>query len=359
MSPNQSIFAKFNHPSLAVTWIAVCVLLGMAGCRSFDFHTKTLMPPVPGDLEPPRELSMVSLPMYRVESPDVLQIDVIKMVPRPPYHINIYDLLMIKVVGTIPESPIENYYLVDEEGMVDLGPAYGKVQLRGLTPDEATTVTTQYLKQTLNFPIVSIQLARTGGTQEVSGTYLVQQDGVINLRQYGVVPVLGKTLTEIQEAINKQLEDYFDSPQVTVEVVGYNSKKYSVIREDSFAGDSVAQLTINGNETVLDAISAIGGLPSPSSHRMWIARPAPGNFGCEQILPIDYLAITRDGICATNYQMMPGDRLFIAEDRLLATANFFNKMFEPVNVFLYNTQLGSSVIRSTQIMGRANTGTRF
>lgn len=330
----------------------VCLLLGTFGCRSFDFYTKSLMSPLPGDLEPPRELSMISLPAYRVEAPDVLQIEVLKLVPMPPYRIENYDLLMIRATGTILDAPINDYYLVDNEGLLDLGPSYGKLRIVGMTIDEAVAVTTQYLQQILREPLVSIQLARTGGTQQITGTYLVQQDGIINLRQYGVVEVSGKTLVEIRQEIEKQLSRYFDSPQITVDVAGYNSKMYFVIRENSITGEDVMRLPITGKETVLDAIGMVGGLTRVSSQRVWIARPAPGNFGCEQILPIDYLAITRDGAAATNYQIMPGDRVFIAEDQLVATTHFISKVVTPINRLLGITQLGVLTTKGVQTMGR-------
>jgi polysaccharide biosynthesis/export protein len=333
-------------------WMMICFLFGTAGCRSFDFYAKSLMSPLPGNLEPPREISMISLPAYQVEAPDVLQIEALKLVPRPPYRIDTYDLLMIRATGTILDAPINEYYLVDDEGSVNLGPAYGKVRIAGLTIDEATTVTTQFLQQILREPYVSIQLVRTGGTQQVTGTYLIQQDGNVNLRQYGVVNVSGKTSTEVKEAIEKKLSQFFDSPEVTVEVVGYNSEVYFVIRENSIAGEDVVRLPITGKETVLDAISMVGGLTAVSSRRIWIARPVPGTFGCEQILPIDYMAITRDAAAATNYQILPGDRVFIAEDGLVATTHFLNKLSSPVYQIINLVQLGTATGRGLQIMGR-------
>jgi len=63
---------------------------------------------------------MVSLPTYRVEPPDILQIEMLKLVPLPPYRIDIYDVLQIRVLGTIPDQPIDNMYLVEGEGIVSL-----------------------------------------------------------------------------------------------------------------------------------------------------------------------------------------------------------------------------------------------
>ncbi len=332
--------------------MAICLLFGTGGCRSFDFYAKSLMSPVPGNLEPPRELSMISLPAYRVEAPDVLQIEVLKLVPRPPYRIDTYDLLTIKASGTLPDAPINDYYLVDEEGVVNLGPAYGRLRIVGLTIDEATKAVIDFLKQILREPYVSIQLVRTGGTQQLTGTYLVQQDGIINLRQYGVVNVSGKTVSEVKLAIEKHLEQFFDSPQVSVDVVGYNSETYFVIRENSIQGEDVVRLPITGKETVLDAIGNVGGLSRVSSQRIWIARPVPGTFGCEQILPVDYLAITRGADSSTNYQLLSGDRLFIAEDELVATGYFINKITTPVYQLLNIVQLGTYTTQGLQRLGR-------
>jgi len=108
-----------------------------------------------------------------------------------------------------------------------------------------------------------------------------------------------------------------------------------------------------GNDTVLDALSAINGLSQVSSAQIWIARPAPGGFGCEQILPVDYAAIAKGGATATNYQIMPGDRLFIAEDNLVAFNSYLGKLTAPVERMLGIASLGTSFIRSSETLGRA------
>jgi polysaccharide biosynthesis/export protein len=343
----------------AATLMLAGLLLCMAGCRTFDFYSQTLLSPMPSDMNPPRELSMVSLPAYRVDAPDVLQIEVFKLVPRPPYRIESYDLLLIRVIGTTPDAPINDYYLVDAEGAVDLGPMYGKLRISGMTLDEASSILTQYLKQMLSQPEASVQLIQTSATQQVTGTYLIQQDGIVNLRQYGAVNVAGKTLAEVQTALEKHLANYFDSPKVVVEVVGYNSEKYYVIRENSIEGEDVIDLSVTGNETVLDAIGKVGGLTRASSQRVWIARPVPGKIGCEQILPVDYMAITRDASSATNYQILPGDRIFVAQDPVVAFGVFVNNAVSPVYQMLSMANLGGGMVKTYQFMGRRFNSQRF
>jgi polysaccharide biosynthesis/export protein len=193
---------------------------------------------------------------------------------------------------------------------------------------------------------------RTAGTQPVTGQYLVGPDGTVNLRAYGVVHVAGKTVPEIKVAIQKHLSYFFDSPDVSIDVLGYNSKVFYIITDGAGLGDNVRRVPLTGNETVLDAISVVGGLSQLSSKEVWIARPAPGNLGCEQIMPVDYASITRGGSAATNYQIMPGDRVFIAEDNILGFNNFIGKLISPVERLLGTSSLGASTVRSFQTMGR-------
>ena len=332
--------------------MCLAVLLALAGCHAVDYYDSSLQQPVPPELEPPRELSMISQPAYRVEPPDLLVIEMLKMVPLPPYRIDIYDVLQIRAVGTLLDQPLDGFFLVEGEGIVTLGPAYGRVRVAGMTVEQAADVIRHKLEEVLQKPEVSVQLARTAGTAPLTGEYLVGPDGTINLRQYGVLHVAGKTVTEIRLDLQKHLAQYFDTPEVSVDVRQFNSKVFYVITEGAGMGDNVRRVPSTGNDTVLDALSAINGLSQVSSAQIWIARPAPGGFGCEQILPVDYEAIAKGGSTATNYQIMPGDRVFIAEDNLVAFNNYLSKLTAPVERLLGIASLGTSFTRSAQTLGR-------
>ena len=118
------------------------------------------------------------------------------------------------------------------------------------------------------------------------------------------------------------------------------------------------RVPVTGNETVLDAISQVGGLSQLSSKKIHVARPAPGGFPCEQHLPVDWVAISRGGSAATNFQIMPGDRVFITEEPLVATNNFLVKLLMPVERLLGVSSLGVSTVRASQLMGRDYNRTR-
>ena len=335
------------------------VMVVLAGCRAMDFYDSSLERPAPPELVPPYEMAMRSLPEYRIEPPDMLTIELLKLVPIPPYRVESYDVLQINVLGTLLDQPINGYFLVEAEGIVTLGPAYGTVRVAGMTIEEATDAIHRRLEQVLSKPDVSVQLAKTAGTAPVSGEYLVGPDGTINLREYGTLHVAGKTVSEIRLALQDHLRQYFDSPEAAVEVRQYNSKVFYVITQGAGMGDNIRRVPVTGNDTVLDALSAVGGLSQVSSTQVWVARPAPGGFGCEQILPVDYDAITRGGSASTNYQIMPGDRVFVAEDNVVALNTYLGKVTAPLERLLGLGSLGASATRGFQTLGRNYNRSRY
>ncbi len=177
-------------------------------------------------------------------------------------------------------------------------------------------------------------------------------DGRINLRQYGTVLISGKTIDEARLAIEKHLAKFFVSPEVSVDVKGYNSQTYYVITDGAGMGDNVRRLPITGNDTVIDAVAAIGGLSQLSGRKMWIARPTASNPEKGTILAIDYAAITQHGATATNYQIMPGDRLFIEGDPLIAATNNLSKKTAPLERALGILSLETSTFARDDITAR-------
>jgi polysaccharide export outer membrane protein len=275
-----------------------------------------------------------------------VQLEVLKVVPLPPYHIGTLDVLQIHCPGALPDQPISGYYMVDAEGVVELGPPYGSVIVAGKTLAEACKIVEAHLHKVLQMSDVSVQLARSSSIQAVSGNFLVASDGTINLRQYGLVHVSGMTLAEARVAVERQLSAFFDTPQVSLDVVAYNSKVYYIVTEGAGMGDNIVRVPVTGNETVLDALSLVRGLSQLSSKKVWVARPASYDFQCEQILPVDYAAVTRGASVATNYQIMPGDRVFIAEDSNLALTNFLGKVLGPFERVAGFVGLTSSTVRN-------------
>ncbi len=342
----------------SLSWLAVIALAATTGCTAFmePRSPVPVTPPGPPPSSPvPRELEKVTLPRYVIEPPDILLVEGVKLVPKSPHRIETFDVILIRVTGAFPEQPIDNTYSVDADGTVNLGPTYGRTRVVGATIEEAEDLIRDQLAKVLTDVEVSVSLVASAGAQQITGQHLVAMDGRVNLGTYGSVYVAGMTLDEARAAIETKLKERLEAPEVFVDVLAYNSKVYYIITQGAGLGDDVARQPITGNETVIDAVAALGGISQVSSTRMWIARPAPNGVGCEQILPIAWNDIAQGANTATNYQLMPGDRLFIAQDRLTNVSTVINKILNPFEKVFGFVSLGTSAANRIVRFGLGNT----
>lgn len=192
------------------------------------------------------------------------------------------------------------------------GPAASWIQARSLPP---------YVIEPPDVLRIDVSNRASGLSPSASSEYLVGPDGTINLGAYGQVSVAGSTISEAQAAITKALARHIDSLQVAVDIAHYNSKVYYVIERGQGNGDSVTRVPITGNETALDAIAQIGGIESPESTQVWIARPPRDGVGSEEILPIDWAKTASEWPTVTNHKVLPGDRVFVSRKEAAATTN--------------------------------------
>lgn len=346
------------------TWLRLswtCLLAACAGGCHFAYPGRLPDGPL-ANVAPqtPRELSKVSLPDYIIEPPDILTIEAVSLLPKQPYVLRPMDVVAITSQGMVPEeSNLVGQFVVQADGSIDLGFILGSMQAAGKTVEQLQGEILAKMQQEVRSPQVSATLTQMGAQQQISGEHLVAPDGRVNLGTYGRVRVVGLTMDEARAAIELHLSQYLESPQIALDVMGYNSKVFYVVTQGAGLGDRVVILPARGNETVLDAIGQVQGLDSTSSTRMWIARPGSNECGGDQILPIDWLAVTQRGDVTTNYQLMPGDRLYVSEDKLVAFDTTIAKIFSPLErifgVTLLGTQTASRVVFFNQ-GGNGNTG---
>jgi polysaccharide export outer membrane protein len=69
-------------------------------------------------------------------------------------------------------------------------------------------------------------------------------------------------------------------------------------------------------------------------------------------LPVNWEEITMGGMTATNYQLMPGDRVFIAEDQMIKFNSLMFKYTQPFQRLLGVASLGTSMANSVKRFGR-------
>jgi len=148
-----------------------------------------------------------------------------------------------------------------------------------------------------------------------TSTLVVRTDGNIDLGFYGDVYVAGLTLEQVEVKVAQHIAAASarrGSPikgqvEAAVRLVnGRDSKRYYVLgtvtQQNSFP--------LTGSETVLDAILAAGLRSNSLPEKAYLVRPHPSG-GADQILRIDWCAITQRGDTLTNYQIFPGDRIYV------------------------------------------------
>jgi autotransporter-associated beta strand protein len=343
----------------------------------------------------PKELAMRSLPTYRIAPPDILQIDIRSKAAKegetqppkktdaiippgsPPLHVEIWppaggaddkldDSNIVKTeAGAQPANKANEITFDSVPSLTKTGS--GTLTISGSNTYSGTTTVvggSTYLYPgvaksggtlTLGYaPPSAGGLATvksnsgTGGAELSAGQYLVSPDGTINMRQYGIMQVTGMTVAELKAALEKHLANYMEAPEVWVDVSGYNSQVFYIVTDGAGSGDNVRRVPICGNETVLDAVAMVGGLSQFSSKRIWVSRPSPTDPKSGAVLPVDYDAMTQRGATETNYQIMPGDRLFIAGDRAIAFNVDLGKATAPLERILGVTSLGAATIESVE-----------
>lgn len=322
----------------------LCVVFAIAalsGCRTAQPLRAPVLPP-----DVPRELSKVVLPIYTIEPPDILVIEAIHVVPKSPYLLRTGDLIAINVIGTLPDAPISGAFPIQPGGIVNLGAPYGAVKVTKLTAEDAQKAVQTALAVHIKDPVVNVSLVEMSGKQQIAGEHLVGLDGRITLGSYGSVSVVGLTLAQAKDAVEQHLSQELEDPSVAVDVFAYNSKVYYVVTEGAGTGDGVTKFPITGNDTVMDALANINGTTEVSSKKIWIARPVPDSEELA-ILPVDWQGVSACGRTTTNYQLFPGDRVFIAEDHRVA----------------FDTSLAKTLAPWERVMGfstlTANTASRF
>ena len=74
----------------------------------------------------------------------------------------------------------------------------------------------------------------------------------------------------------------------------------------------------------------MNGLPAVASlKKIWVSRPSPAGTPCSTVLPVDWKAITQAGRTETNYQLLPGDRIYIDSNCLITIYNYIDMAIAP------------------------------
>ena len=162
--------------------------------------------------------------------------------------------------------------------------------------------------------VLFIEPAKFDSPARLPGDQSVQPDGTVELGRFGRLNVVNKTTAEIQAEVQVKVEAIEPKAgPINVRLINWESKTFYVLGEVNSPGS----FQFDGNETVLDAIVEAGGLNrSANHHRILLSRPTPEG-SCRIVLPVCYDQIVQLGDSSTNYQLLPGDRVFVSSISLM------------------------------------------
>lgn len=130
------------------------------------------------------------------------------VVLKPPYRIAPGDLVEVQAIGTLLDLPIAGTYLVEPSGKVALGPAYGRVELKGLTLEEADNAVEKHLRKVLANPEVSVSMAgwRTDEQDVDDLRQLADQVALLKVREKSLSAEVEERKREIDEFGRKVID---------------------------------------------------------------------------------------------------------------------------------------------------------
>ncbi|WP_372897695.1 polysaccharide biosynthesis/export family protein [Stieleria sp.] len=188
----------------------------------------------------------------------------------PPHRVEAGDILVIEPNDFNSPIRLQSDQTVPQDGVIELG-EYGRIAVTGLNTEE--------IQQLVQARIAARETVRRKG-----------QIGLATHRQNA-------------DSAGESVPDY----GITVRLVNLENAQYYVMGEVNAPGS----YPLVGAETVLDAVIAAGGLSDRANeHQVILTRPQLDGQP-RQILPVCYKQILQLGDVSTNYQLQPGDRVYV------------------------------------------------
>jgi len=138
----------------------------------------------------------------------------------------------------------------------------------------------------------------------LSGTVKVRPDGFITLPLLNEVQVVGLTTAQLRKLLEEKYKEFTTDPYVTIRIEGISSTEVFLVGQVSRAG----AFPLNGNETILQLLSRVGGLGIFADRSNVRVVRRDGDRITEYI--VDYDAILK-GDLRQDILLRPGDRIIV------------------------------------------------
>ena len=136
----------------------------------------------------------------------------------------------------------------------------------------------------------------------------IASDGSIVFPLIGVIKIGGKTVEQAAGMIKDLLaKDYLVNPQVSVTVVEYSKRRFTVLGQVARPGPY--DFPNEGNVDLVEAIGMAGGATRIASSKATISRLKDGK---KEVIRLDYKAMSKNKN-ATRFEILPDDTITVEE----------------------------------------------
>ena len=240
---------------------------------------------------------------------------------------NISKITLTRKDGSVIIFDLERYlFSNDETNNVELHDGDKIIVPRLIMKDEYARLSKGYILQAGNVLEITInELATMEKSPATPENYIIDQDGNIYHRRFGLVQLGGLTVDKAQATLTELAKKYYREPVVTIEVVKLTSRSVFVFGEVNRPGI----YPIEGNIRLAEFLADIGGLTSNADPRKIIVTREnykPVTFDLNE-----YLFDRKD---EKNIYLEDGDRIIVLSRKRGFIVNLAEKI-QPFTTVLY------------------------
>jgi polysaccharide export outer membrane protein len=170
----------------------------------------------------------------------------------------------------------------------------------------------------------------------------IRPDGRISFDLVGEVLVEGETVEEVRAAMTAALTRYIVSPTVTVTLTASNSRRYYVFGEVGNPGS----FALIGRVTAVEALATAGGSTRFAAANS--ARLVRSSSETPLVYPVRFDDITQRGDSTTNYELRPGDVVYVPPSTSARIGYAIATFFFPLQAILGLAAPATRVVVNTE-----------
>ena len=168
----------------------------------------------------------------------------------------------------------------------------------------------------------------------------IAPDGSITYPLVSQVFVAGMTYPELSETLTEAIADYYEDPQVSVNILELMSQKVFVLG-DGVASPSVLQL--NNEMSILEALTRSGGLSNTARTRNVLL--VRGGLDAPELYTVDVQSIYNEGRMDQMVFLQQNDIIVVPNKTITNVANYFREVQSLINPFVS----GSAIYRNVTV----------